>query len=111
MFLNVRQELLSVYNELFSGDPVLQSHAIDRVRVWKCRFEYYFLGPTLKGIVVSCCRAVHRLSTAIECSCELISACLFEEQSDSATSVDQVRLLYSMAVIRFVSLNNVKGFD
>ena len=36
-----RNEWSSVYEELFSDDPLRQRHALDRITVWRCRLVLF----------------------------------------------------------------------
>ncbi|KAL3883440.1 hypothetical protein ACJMK2_029703 [Sinanodonta woodiana] len=83
-----REEFKSIYNELFSDDPELQQHALDRICVWQSR-------------------ALHKLSVAIDSTYTIISANLAFQKSlhhqDDINVNLRIRKDYSLAIIRFVN--------
>ena len=90
-----REEVRSVYEELFSKDVSKQKHALGRISVWKCR-------------------SMNRLPAAVESTSALISAQIarteLSENDVSVFGIDvHLRNLYSMAIIRFVNHITEKG--
>ncbi|KAK3585727.1 hypothetical protein CHS0354_020295 [Potamilus streckersoni] len=83
-----REEFKSIYGELFSDDPELQQHALNRICVWQSR-------------------ALHKLSVAIDSTYTIISANLAYQRSlhhqDDIEVNLRLRKDYSLALIRFVN--------
>lgn len=86
-----REEVKSVYDELFSSDVNLKRPAVDRISVWKCR-------------------VMERLPTAIESTSVLIKAEIeFEQMTLTHEAELYLRNMYSMALIRFVNHITERG--
>jgi hypothetical protein len=79
-----KSEFESVYNEIFSGDAVLQQHAAGRLAVWKCRVSEEKHMPPF-----------------IVCTMELLSVKLLEMKDSDEL---HLRLASAMALVRFVNL-------